>query len=390
MSDRVAIIGIGATQFRSISPDLSYKELMFEAAVKAYEDAGINPRKDVDTFVTCAEDYIEGTSIFDEYVPDQIGAALKPVHTIGGDGLHGLATAFLQIRTGRFEVAVIEAHCKPSNMLTPDGIEACGQDPIYNRPLELNTHFIAGLEMNRFCYETGITYDHCAKVVIKNRKNALNNPIAGRAAKLTLDDFKYADGIACPLTDLDVAQPVDGAVVIVIASEAKAQALKKNPIWITGIGWCNGTPSLESRDWVRPEYVTKAAEMAYQMAKITDPRKEICFAEIDDRYSYKELQHMMALKLCCECGAGQCIERGITDIRGEFPVNPSGGALGMGYLYEATGLARLYCAVEQLRGDAGKNQIKNAKTALIQAWRGLPTTSAVVTILSVSGGNDGK
>jgi acetyl-CoA C-acetyltransferase len=389
MSDRVAIIGIGATQFRSISPDVSYKELMFEAAVKAYDDCGINPRIDVDTFVTCAEDYIEGTSIFDEYVPDQLGAALRPMHTICGDGLHGIATAFLQIKTGRFDIAVVEAHCKPSNMVCPDGIEACGQDPVFNRPLELNTHFIAGLEMNRFCYETGTTFDQCAKVVIKNRKNALNNPLAGRAAKLTLDDFKYADGVSCPLTELDIAQPADGAIVIVLASEAKARALVKDPIWITGVGWCNGAPSLESRDWVYSEYVTKAAEMAYKMAKITEPLKQISFAEIDDRYSYKELQHMMALKFACGCGAGQYIDMGTTEIKGEFPVNPSGGALGMGYMYEATGLARLYCAVEQLRSNAGKNQIKNAKTALVQGWRGLPTTSTAVAILANEGGLNG-
>lgn len=389
MNERVAIIGIGATQFRSISPDVSYKELMFEAAVKAYEDCGINPRQDVDTFVTCAEDYHEGVSIFDEYVPDQLGAALKPMHTITGDGLQGLAAAFLQIKTGRFEIAVVEAHSKASNMMTPDGIEMCGQDPIYNRPLKLNTHFIAGLEMNRFCYETGISFDQCAQVVIKNRRNALNNPLAGRAAKLTLEDFIYADGVSCPLTELDIAQPVDGAVVFVLASEAKARALVKNPIWIKGVGWCNGTPSLESRDWVYPEYVTKAAQMAYKMAKISDPRKEICFAEVDDRYSYKELQHMMALKLCCECGAGQYIDRGATEINGEFPVNPSGGSLGMGCMYEAAGLAQLYCAVQQLRGNAGKNQIKNAKTALVQSWRGLPTTNAVVSILSSEGGFNG-
>lgn len=382
MSDRVGIIGIGATQFRSISPDVSYKEMMFEAAVKAYDDAGINPRKDVDTFITCAEDYLEGVSIFDEYVPDQLGSALKPMHTITGDGLAGLVAAFLQIKTGRFEVAMVEAHSKASNMLTPDGIEACAQDPIYNRPLEINTHFIAGLEMMRFCYETGVTFEQCAKVVIKNRKNALNNPIAGRAALLALDDFKHSESVSCPLTELDIAQPVDGAIVIVLANESKIKALKKDPVWISGIGWCNSTPSLESREWVHLDYVTKAAEMAYKMAKISCPRKEICFAEIDDRYSYKELQHMIALKLCCECGAGQYLDRGTTEIKGEFPVNPSGGALGMGYLYEGTGLARLYAAVEQLRGNAGKNQIKNAKTALVQSWRGLPTTSTVVTILN--------
>ncbi|MEO0082890.1 MAG: hypothetical protein ABIK33_00685 [candidate division WOR-3 bacterium] len=382
MSDRVAIIGIGATQFRSLSPDVSYKEMMFEAAVKAYEDAGIDPRKDVDTFVTCAEDYIEGTSIFDEYVPDQLGAALKQMHTISGDGLHGIASAFLQIKTGHFDIAVVEAHCKSSNMLTPDGIEACAQDPIYNRPLKLNTHFIAGLEMMRFCFETNTSFEQCNKVVIKNRQNALNNPIAGRAAKLTLDDFKHCEPIACPLTELDIAQPVDGAVVIVLASESKAKSLRKNPIWISGIGWCNGSSSLELRNWVHPEYVTKAAEMAYKMAGISEPLKDISFAEVDDRYSYKELQHLMALKLCCECGAGRLIEQGVTEINGEFPVNPSGGALGMGYLNEATGLARLYCAVEQLRGNAGKNQIKNARTALVQSWRGHPTASTAVIILA--------
>jgi len=73
----VAIVGVGCVGFKSIMPELSYKELMFEAAVKAYEDAGgIDPRKDVDAFVTCAEDYWEGFSIFDEFVPDQLGALI--------------------------------------------------------------------------------------------------------------------------------------------------------------------------------------------------------------------------------------------------------------------------------------------------------------------------
>ncbi len=382
MSERVAIIGIGATQFRSITPDVSYKELMFEAAVKAYEDAGINPRKDVDTFVTCAEDYIEGTSIFDEYVPDQLGAVLKPMHTIPGEGLHGIATAFLQIKTGRFGIAVVEAHSKASNLMTPDGIAACAQDPVYTRPLRLNSHFIAGLEMNRFCHATGITRDQCGRVVIKNRGNALNNPLAGRAALVSLGDFCSCEPVSCPLTELDIAHPVDGAVVVVLASEAKARALSKNPVWITGVGWCNGSPNLEARDWVAVNYCTRAAEMAFRMAGITAPRNELDFAEIDDTYSYKELQHLSALRFCGPSEAGHWVESGVTTTTGEFPVNPSGGALGMGHMYEATGLARLYCAVEQLRGTAGKAQLKKASRCLVQGWRGVPTASTAVAILS--------
>jgi acetyl-CoA C-acetyltransferase len=57
----------------------------------------------------CPEDIAEGTSIFDEYVPDQIGAALRPVHTIGGDGLQGLAAAHMQILTAAFDVVAVEA-----------------------------------------------------------------------------------------------------------------------------------------------------------------------------------------------------------------------------------------------------------------------------------------
>jgi acetyl-CoA acetyltransferase len=55
----------------------------------------------------------------------------------------------------------------------------------------------------------------------------------------------------------------------------------------------------------------------------------------------------------------------------------------MGYLYEANGLARLYCAVQQLRGEAGRMQLPSPRRAVVQSWRGLPTTSAAVAVLSV-------
>ena len=82
MSNRVAVVGVGWVGYQPISPEYSYKEMMYLAALRAYEDAGVDPRKDIQSFVTVAEDFHEGTSIFDEYVPDQIGAALRPVHTI--------------------------------------------------------------------------------------------------------------------------------------------------------------------------------------------------------------------------------------------------------------------------------------------------------------------
>jgi len=382
MSDRVAIVGVGWSGFRPKTPDLSYKELMYEAAVRAYADAGVDPRRDVDSFVTVAEDFIEGTSIFDEYVPDQLGAALKPVHTITGDGLHGLATGVMLIRSGIARVVVVEGHSKASNLLTPDTILAYAQDPVLNRPLRLNTHFVAGMEMHRYLYESGTTREQCAAVVVKNRRNALRNPLAAYGADLSLEEVLFGPPLAWPLGKRETAATTDGAIVMVLAAEEVARALRQDPIWIRGIGWCNDSPSLESREWGNLPYLQEAAQRAYQQAGLRDPWNEVDVAEIDDTYAYKELQTLEALGFCGYGEAGSLLESGAFDLDGELPVNPSGGSLGVGHMLDATGLMRTLEAVFQLRGEAGAHQVAGAEVALVQSWRGVPTTSGAVAILS--------
>src|SRR5512139_2044277 len=214
MHDRVAIVGVGCTGFRPITTGQSYKEMIYEAAIRAYTDAGVDPRRDIESFVTVAEDFNEGTSIFDEYTPDQLGAALKPMQTIAGDGLHGLATAYMLIRTGQFDLVAVEGHSKASNILTLPEVTAYAQDPIINRPLRMNTHFIAGLEMNRFLFDTGSTREQCAAVVVKNRRNALKNPSAPYGADLSIDDVLNSPPLSWPLGKREAAESADGAVVM--------------------------------------------------------------------------------------------------------------------------------------------------------------------------------
>ena len=382
MNERVAIVGVGWAGFRPKTPDASYKEMIYEAAVRAYSDAGVDPRKDIESFVTVAEDFHEGTSIFDEYTPDQLGAAMKSMHTITGDGLHGLATAVMLIKTGQFNIVAVEGHSKASNILTLDTITAYAQDPVLNRPLRLNTHFVAGMEMNRYLHDSGADEDACAGVAVKNRRNALKNPLASFAASLSLDDVLGAPPLAWPVGTADSAKPVDGAVVMVLASEKVAASLSDKPIWIAGIGWCNDSPSLESREWGRLPYIEKAARMAYRQAGIQNPFNEIDFAEIDDTYAYKELQSLEALGVCGKGIAGALLKDGALDPAGEFPVNVSGGSLGVGHLLDATGLHRVLETVLQLRGEAGARQLEDVHVGLVQSWRGVPTTSGAVAVLT--------
>ncbi|OGO12637.1 MAG: hypothetical protein A2Y53_05370 [Chloroflexi bacterium RBG_16_47_49] len=382
MHERVAIVGVGCTGFRHTTPEQSYKEMVYEAAVRAYNDAGVDPRRDVESFVTVAEDFHEGTSIFDEYTPDQIGGALKPVHTITGDGLHGIASAYMLIRTGQFDIVAVEGHSKASNIKTLSEVTAYAQDPVLNRPLKLNSHFIAGLEMNRYLYETGSTHEHCAAVVVKNRYNALNNPLAAYAANLSMEDVLSGPVLSWPLGARETAEHADGAIVMVLASEEKASSLTDKPIWILGSGWSNDSPSLENRDWAHSIYTEEAARLAYRQAGINNPLEAIDIAEVDDTYAYKELQSLEALGFCREGEAGILTVEGFTSPDSGLPVNVSGGSLGMGNLLEANGLARALEIVLQLRGEAGIRQVEDVNIGLAQSWRGVPSASGAVLILA--------
>jgi acetyl-CoA C-acetyltransferase len=287
----------------------------------------------------------------------------------------------MQIRSGIAETVVVEAHSKASNISTPDWLLDYALDPVYNRPLDFSPHCVAGLEMNRFLSQTGITTSHCAEVVLKNRRNARHNPVAAYPLETNQKYVESSPYLAYPLRKEELASHADGCVVVVLANEAKASKARSQPIWILGASFANDSPTIESRHWSEAEYARLAAHAAYKQAGINAPHK-IDFFEVDDTYAYKELQHLIALGVYDEpVKAGRGIETGETRPDGKTPVNVSGGALGMGLPLEASGLYRIVELVLQLRGQAGERQLSRAKIGLAQSWRGVPTTSGAVVIL---------
>lgn len=380
MEDRIAVVGAGSTKFRPDTSEQNWKELMFEAASKAYADAGLNPRKDIDSFVTCAEDYWEGFSIYDEFVPDQLGAAMRPTCTVCGDGLHGLAIACMQIVSGMVDVVAVESHSKISDLNTYNDVVLFAFDPVYNRPLAGHPYYVAGMEMNGFLGKSGNTERQCAGVVSKNMKNALKNPRAAYGKDVSVDEVMGSEQMFSPAKDMDISKLADGSIVLVLARADKAKEITDKPVWIKGFGWNSDTPWLEGRKWTKAKYAKAAAKMAYKMADIKP--KEVDFAEVDDKFSYKELQHLEAIKLAEKGEAGRDLEAGRFNADGDLPVNVSGGSLGCGNLLEAAGLHRAMEVVLQLRGEA-RVQI-DADTGLAQSWRGVPTATGAVAIFGRS------
>lgn len=392
---KVGIIGVGWSGFKPVTPDVGFKELMFEAATKAYEDAGgINPAKDVDGFICAAEDLWEGISIADEYTPDQLGAVLKPENSFSAEGMAGFANACMMIQSGVWDVAVAEAHSKISDVQSVNDLFLFALDPVFIRPLWSvsskdktakggHPYMFAGLEMARYMAETGTTLEQCAEVVVKNYKNALRNPYAAYGANVTVEDVLYSKQISDPIKELDASKYADGCIVIVLAGEEEVKKYTDLPIWVRGYGYCSETSWLECHDWGKSAYTEAAADLAYKMAKIKNPEKDVGFAEIDDTFSYKELQNLEDLKLCRRGEAGKLVEDGVTSKDGSLPVNASGGSLGQGYLFCANGLQKLLGVILQLRNQAGSFQVSKAEVGLAQAWRGIPTTSGSVAVLGV-------
>ncbi|MGI0080913.1 MAG: thiolase C-terminal domain-containing protein [Nitrososphaerales archaeon] len=375
-----AIVGIGASNFDSITSGLSNKELSFEAAKRAYSDAGVDVRSEVGSFICCAEDFWEGNSISDEYMPDQIGAKLRPLLTVSGDGLLGLAHAYMHVVAGVSDLVAVESHSKLSDVLSKEQVEELAFDPTFARLSGVDPKYLAGLEMRRYMEESGSTHTDCAQVAVKNKRNALKNPRAVYAESLTQDDVLNSEEVASPLTKAETSQPADGSVVVVLASAKRARRLSDKPVWLSGISWFSDTPNVVEMDFGQALYASNSSRKAYSMAGITRPATQIDFAEIDDTYAYKELQHIESLGLAKR--GGKFVSSGKADPDGALPVNVSGGSLGTGYFVEATALVRVYEATLQLRGEAGQMQIPHAKKCVVQSWRGIPTQSGVTAVLS--------
>ena len=380
MPPRVAIVGVGYTPFRPTSPEASFREMIFEAAVKAYADAGIEPGQ-VDTFVSVSEDYLEGTAIVDEYVPDQLGAVLKPVHTIAADGITALGALVMQLQTGEFNIAVLEGRSKASNVLYPAYIEAMALDPISVRPFDFHPRFVAGMEMRAFVESSGNTAGQTSSVVVKNRGNAQRNPMAAYGESVSIEDVMSSAMVADPLREQHAAATADGSIVMVLATQEAASQMKGAPVYITGVGWGQETPNLDEREWGHAGYAEDAARRAYAIAGVSNPAREIHLAEVDDTFAYKELQHLEALGLSPAGQAGAMLEGGEFNAGGRLPVNVSGGNLGCGYTHDLSGIRGVLELVLQLRGQAGERQLESVRTGLAQSWRGVPTASGGVAIL---------
>ncbi|MEM0321382.1 MAG: thiolase domain-containing protein [Thermoprotei archaeon] len=381
---RVAVVGAGMTLFRHRMLETG-KEMAFEASRMALDQAGLDI-KDVDSVVLgSAPDAFDGVHMKGDYLLDGAGGTRKPYTRVfvgGGTGVFVPIAAWWQVASGVADVVLAVGEEKMSPLLPhPQYAFWSIFDPVLERPLGVTLLWIFALEMRRYMHVYNVKEEDIALVAVKNKRNALDHPAAQLAANISVDDVLKSEPICWPVKRLDVSPTSDGAAAVVLASEDVARKITDDPVWITGVGWNVDSTYWTNRDLCYPEYVEKAATMAYRMAHIADPRKEIDFAEVYDPFDYKELHHMEGLQLAGRGEAPKLTREGVTQRDGDLPINPSGGLLGVGNPIAAAGMMKVAEVFWQLRGEAGKRQVKKpVRRGLAQAWGDLMQVGTVVVM----------
>jgi acetyl-CoA C-acetyltransferase len=382
---RVAIVGAGMTLFRRRMLETP-QELAWIAARRALDQAGLE-LKDTDCVVSgSAPDAFDGVHLKGEYYSEGAGAIRKPhirVFVGGGTGVFVPIAAWWHVASGLCKRVLVVAEEKMSSAADPhpQAVFRHIWDPFMEKPLNPNLIWIFALEMHRYMHKCGVTKEDIALVAVKNKRNALDNPYAQAAANITVEDVLNSEPLVYPVNRLDISPVSDGVAALVMVSEEWARRLTDTPIWVEGIGYTLDTSYWTNRELSYPVYLKNAAEMAYRMAGIERPMKEIDVAEPYDPFDYKELHHLEGLGLAPRCKAAEMTREGITQRDGDLPVCPSGGLLGVGNPIAAAGLMKAAEIFWQLRGEAGKRQVKkSATTGLAQAWGDLMQIGTVIIL----------
>jgi acetyl-CoA acetyltransferase len=214
--------------------------------------------------------------------------------------------------------------------------------------------------------ESGITKQHLAAVVVKNRRNGVHNPDAMFRKEATADDVLASRLVCEPLHLWMLCSPNEGAAALVLRAASgnggirvAGSALRSH---LPGNVLSEATPMSGLVDDDVPAATTLAARAAFEQAGVGPSDLDV--VECQDTDAARELLSYEELGLCPTGDAAKLLEEGATRMGGRLPVNPSGGLLSKGEPLGASALGQLVELTRQLRGDAGPRQVDGARVAL--------------------------
>lgn len=388
MPNRVAIVGIGQTRHKSTRLDVTQPEMINEAVRAALVDAELS-MKEIEAVFTSNMETFEGIYLPDHGAAAEIGAYMKPgfkVCTGGTSGASVVVEGFCMVASGLHDVALVVGFEKQDCGETTAAITAAAT-PVWGKGAVTGAIGEFAKQALSYMETSGAKEEHAAMVRLKADRGACRNEHAhlqlGLESAQQVLDSGY---LVWPLRLLDFCPQSSGACALVLASEKKAKKISRKPVWIADVEVVHQEPFRAGTfgDPTGKETYTQhvACERLYKRNGITNPMRDIDMAELYEPSNWEEMSLYEHFHLCEKNEGWKLIEQGVTEIEGDFPVNPSGGVIATNPI-GATPTIRVAEAALQIRGDAGAHQVtKEVKTALASALGGPNWT--VLTLLKRS------
>jgi len=380
---KVAIVGVGQTKFDR-RPDASMREIAFEAFKEALEDAGIM-RGEIEASLMCSATHYDKQRTPGGVIAEYLGLNPQPTYNVeavcASSGV-GVRNAWALISSGLHDVVAVVGFQKMTELRSDEIQEVMGRsgDVMWESPFGPTMPAYFATYANAHMHKYGTTEEQLAKVAVKNHFYGAKNSKAMFQKEITVEDVMKSRPIATPLKQHDCCANSDGAAVLIVASEEKAQKITDTPVWVVGLGLASSPMSLTSRGTLLSSFTcsVEAAKQAYQMAGMT--AQDVDVAEVHDCFTITEIINYEDLGFCERGQGGKLVEEGQTYLDGKIPVNVDGGLLAKGHPVGATGASQIRTLVQQLRGEAGQTQVKGAEIGLAHNLGGIGMYCAV-TIL---------
>ena len=369
---KVGVIGVGQSTFVRTFPG-SIRELVFEGFKEAMTDAGITA-KDIDATVVCSAPEYDKQRSPAGVIAEYLGLNPQPTfyaETLCSSSSTGLKLAYSLVKSGLHDVVMVIGFQIMSQLTSAESQERMGRGADILGESPFGTMMPAYYAMHARAYfdKYGATPDDLALIRVKASTYGQLNDRAVYRKAVTMDMFQdpkntMASPVSTPLRTGDCCANADGSSCIIVASEEKAKALSKKPVWIKGIGSASAPVNMAGRDQLSGLNVAKeSARQAYKMAGIT--AADINVAEVHDCFTIAEMMAYENLGFAKPGEGKELIRAKETYKEGKIPVNVDGGLLSKGHPIGATGGSQIRTVVLQLRGEAGAIQVKNPTFGLV-------------------------
>ena len=379
MREKVCVLGAGSTKYGKLNESII--EIALKASKDAIESAGITPRDVKAGYISNVFGVADKQVHMAPVIMSNLGIPNVPGLTIEsacGSGSVMFREAFANIAAGFYDCVIalgVEKITHTGTTQSTTLFSYCS-DYFYEGGNGASFAGLFGSMARAYLATYKASEEDLARIAVKNHENGVFNPKAHIRKKITVDDVLNSPVVASPLKLYDCCPFSDGASAVILCNEEFAKKSGRPYIEVIGSGRGASPSSVQSRrDITTIPSTIDAAQQAYKMANISP--KNIDFAEVHDCFSIAELIDIEDLGFFSKGAGAEAVREGRTTLKGDIPINPSGGLKSKGHPIGATGIGQVVEVFEQFTNKAGERTVKDADIALTHNFGATGASAAV-------------